>query len=83
LDITDYEELIHDTEETPDEKDQFNRMIEILNEDERTIVLLKVIEGLKHQQIAKIVKKPLGTVLWIYQKAIKKLEGLEDHDEKR
>ena len=83
LDITDYEELIHDPEETPDEKDQFNQMIEILNEDERTIVLLKVVDGLKHRQIAKIVQKPLGTVLWIYQKAIKKLEGLEDHDEKR
>ena len=82
LDITDYEELIHDPEETPDEKDQFNRMIEILNDDERTIVLLKVVDGLKHQQIAKIIKKPLGTVLWIYQRAIKKLEGLEDHDEK-
>ncbi|RJX24140.1 MAG: RNA polymerase sigma factor [Acholeplasma sp.] len=61
-------------DENPDESDQFQRMIEALDEDERMIVLLKIVDDLTHQEIAKITQKPLGTVLWIYQKAINKLK---------
>lgn len=69
-------------DENPDESDQFLRMIEALDEDERTVVLLKIVDDLTHQEIAKITQKPLGTVLWIYQKAIKKLKvyGGEIHE---
>ena len=83
LDENDYHDLIPSQENQPDEIDQFQQMIELLDEDERIIVLLKVVDGLKHKQIAKIVDKPLGTVLWIYQKAIKKLKEMEEYDEKK
>lgn len=45
-----------------------------LDSDERQIVMLRVISDTKFKDIADLVKKPLGTVLWIYQKAIKKMQ---------
>ncbi len=46
-----------------------------LDELEREIVLLHVTGDLKHREIAEQLDKPLGTVLWIYNKAIKKLKA--------
>lgn len=48
--------------------------MQALEEDERTIVLLHINGDLKHREIADVVQKPLGTVLWIYNKALKKLK---------
>ena len=81
LDITDYSKLISSQELGPDEEDKFLRMIEILDEDERLVIVLKVIEELKHRQIATILDKPLGTVIWIYQKAINKLKSVGGYDD--
>lgn len=44
-----------------------------LDEVSREIVILHVINDLKFKDIANIVAKPLGTVLWIYNKAMKAL----------
>jgi len=41
---------------------------------ESEIVTLFSLEGYRHREIAQITKKPLGTVLWIYHRAIKKLK---------
>lgn len=49
-------------------------MIQPLDDDEKQIVLLRIVSDLKFKDIAKAVQKPLGTVLWIYNKAIKKLQ---------
>ena len=54
------------------------RILEILSEDEREIVVYHIVENLKFKDIAKIVNKSLGTVLWIYNKAIKKLQERKD-----
>lgn len=35
---------------------------------------MHAINDLKFREIAEITQKPLGTVLWIYNKAIKKLQ---------
>jgi RNA polymerase sigma-70 factor (ECF subfamily) len=48
-----------------------------LNQNERSIFLLYVIQGLKHREIAKILDLPLGTVLWHYQNARKKIKRME------
>lgn len=58
--------------------DPLDRMIltkylELLDSEERQIVVLKDISGMKHREIAKILEMPLGTVLWRYQMALKKL----------
>jgi RNA polymerase sigma-70 factor (ECF subfamily) len=44
-----------------------------LDEQERQIVLLHAVKDLKHREIAEIIGIPLGTVLWKYRRAIKKM----------
>lgn len=44
-----------------------------LDDTERQIVLLHAVKDLKHREIAKIIDVPLGTVLWKYRRAIKKM----------
>ena len=39
-------------------------MNRVLNETERQIVTLHVISGFKHREIAELLEKPVGTVLW-------------------
>ena len=45
-----------------------------LTEEEREIIALHVVSGLKHREIAKLLGKPLSTVLSRYNRAIKKLK---------
>jgi len=45
-----------------------------LDDQEREVVTLHVINDLKFREIADMLDKPIGTVLWIYNKAIKKLK---------
>lgn len=71
-DAIDY--LAESSEVSPDIEDSFYRMLDCLDETEKMIVLLKVIDERSHQEIAKIIKKPLGTVLWLYQRALGKLK---------
>ena len=54
-----------------------------ISDEERNIVVLHVLSGLKHREIAKILDLPLATVLSKYHRAIKKLRGLleENADE--
>ncbi len=46
-----------------------------LNEDEREVISLHIVSGLKHREIAKLLGKPLSTVLSKYNRAIKKLQN--------
>lgn len=46
-----------------------------LQEPDRQIVLLHILFGYKNREIAKILNIPLGTVLWRYNKSIKKLQN--------
>lgn len=63
-----YEEI-----ETENEVD-IEWILSHLDDQEREVVSLHVINDLKFREIANITHKPLGTVLWIYNKAIKKLK---------
>lgn len=57
------------------EKADFIRdVLSILNPQERNVVLLYTLENLTHREIALILDKPLGTITWIYSKAIKKIK---------
>ena len=56
-------------------KDVENEMVlekafEILNKQERTIVVLHMIDGLKHREISKITGIPLSTVLSKYNRSL-------------
>lgn len=48
-------------------------LIESLNEKQKNIVTLKVLGGLSHKEISKILNIPTGTIQWIYNTSIKKL----------
>lgn len=56
--------------------------LEALEDQERRIVLLHAVTGLKHREIAALLELPLSTVLSKYRRALKKmrvrLEGAED-----
>lgn len=50
---------------------------------ETEIVSLHIINNLKFKEISKILNRPLGTILWIYNKAIKKLREMVNAYEKK
>ena len=52
------------------------QMLNSLNDEERTIVALHIVSGLKHREIARLLDKPLSTVLSKYNRSIKKLQTL-------
>lgn len=62
-------------EEPVEHDEEIFKILDILELKEREIVTLHVINDLTFREISEIIDKPLGTVLWIYQKAIKKLKG--------
>jgi RNA polymerase sigma-70 factor (ECF subfamily) len=66
-----------------DASDDIMKLLDLLDLAEREVVTMHVINDLKFREIASIMKKPLGTVLWLYNKAMKKLkmEVGENHDE--
>lgn len=51
-------------------------IMKTLSEEEREIVTLHVVSGMKHREIAKLLHKPLSTVLSKYNRAIKKLQSV-------
>ncbi len=55
-----------------DDKLLIEYALNLLKPDERKIVVLHTVSGLKHREIANLLDLPLGTVLSLYQRAIKK-----------
>lgn len=61
-------------------QDAENRMVleklfEILSVEERNLIIMHDISGLKHKEIAEILEMPLGTVLARYNRSMKKLKN--------
>lgn|SRR5574344_967684 len=62
-------------EDVVDDSDAlFTEMKSILKPKEFEIVVLHVVNGMSHKDIAKLKNKPLGTILWSYSNAVKKLQ---------
>lgn len=57
-----------------DESIVLNAALKTLKDEEREIVFLYLISGMKHREIADMLDKPLGTVLWKYNVALNKLK---------
>lgn len=51
-----------------------------LDKQERQIIMLHVVSGLKHKEIARLLDLPLGTVLSKYNRAMKKLKKIGGQD---
>lgn len=53
----------------------FDAINTVLDDKERQIVIMHVLWGFKHREIADMLSLALGTVLWKYNTAIKKLQN--------
>jgi len=56
-------------------KDIIERALNALDEVEKNVVIMHTISGLSHREIAQITNKPIGTITWIYAKAVKKMKS--------
>ncbi len=86
-----YEPMDETTEEMPDEKDSYDnvlnsmflkQLMKTLKPEEQQVIVMHIISGLKHTEIAKILKEPLSTILSRYNRAIKKLQKTAKETEK-
>lgn len=62
---------IHDT----DDRMVIKAALEMLSEEERTIVVMHLVNGLKHREISQITGITLSTVLSKYNRALKKMRA--------
>ncbi len=69
-------EYLFDTPYDTSNDYEVKEMIKDLDQDEQQVVLLRIVSNLKFRTIAKTLDKPLGTVLWLYNKAVKKLQNI-------
>ena len=58
---------------TPEDRDLLQEALTILSDEERKILLLHAVSGLKHREIAQVLELPLSTVLSKYHRSLKKL----------
>ncbi len=66
---------------SPEDRAMLQTALAGLGGDERQIVLLHAVSGLKHRQIADMLHMPLATVLSKYHRALKKLRVLLEGDD--
>lgn len=74
-DIYDYSELLEDknSQTKMEEIEEAFDILEVLNLDEKMIVLLHILSDLKHSDIAIAINMPYEQVRWKYAYALKKL----------
>ena len=61
---------------SPEDRQLLQQALAGLGEEERQIVLLHAVAGLKHREIARLLEKPLSTVLSKYYRGLGKLRSL-------
>ena len=66
-----------------DERALLQGALTVLGEEERRIVLLHAVTGLKHREIAALLELPLPTVLSKYHRALKKMRSFLEGDDAR
>ena len=49
-------------------------LLNLLDHDEREVIVMHTINGFKFREVAEVMDKPLGTVLWIHKKALEKMK---------
>ena len=50
------------------------KALSALTQEERNVVILYNIANCTHKQISELLEKPLGTITWLYQRALKKMQ---------
>lgn len=74
--LEDCEGMLYAPESDRSEKLDIERALEKLEDGERQVVTLHINGGFKFREIAEILDMPLGTAVWRYQKAVKRLREL-------
>ncbi len=84
LDTSEHEYLTASTDKNfvKDDMPIFKIAKQHLNDFELQVVVLYAVYGYKHREIAKLLNKPLGSVLWTYNNSIKKLQKVLKKEEK-
>jgi len=54
--------------------EEFMSIIKPLSAERQEIVSLKILGGYTHNEIAKLLNKPIGTIQWLYNTSVKKLK---------
>ncbi|MDO4533750.1 MAG: RNA polymerase sigma factor [Coriobacteriia bacterium] len=76
VDIGTYEQAAPiDEEQGALDRIVLQKALEILDEQERQIVVLHAIAGMKHREIGEVLELPTGTVLSKYHRALKRLKS--------
>ena len=75
IDISENEYILGSCSSTAENEVLINQIFTVLSETEKEIVMLHIIGDMKHREIAILLNKPLGTITWTYNKAIKKLRN--------
>lgn len=73
---------IPDTAGNTEDRHFLMEALKILTEEERQIIMLHVVSGLKHREIADLLGLALATVLSKYHRALKKLRTFMEGEEK-
>lgn len=71
------------TEYKPTNNHLINDLKEKLNKEDLELLILHVLDGLTHKEIAKLYDKPIGTILWRYNKIINFLRKELDYENYR
>lgn len=74
VDISQYEDLLHyDESDKTIDRMMLQKALDILSFEERQIVVLHALTGMKHREIAELLDMPLGTVLSKYKRSLEKM----------
>lgn len=68
---------------TPEDRQVLQQAMAVLTDEERQVVMLHAVTGLKHREIAHLLEMPLATVLSKYHRALKKLRVQLEGDDPR
>ena len=75
--VVEFDEGLENTEGVVEEKNDSDTLLErikkILKDKEFEIFVLHTVNDMRFEEIAKIKHRPLGTILWAYNNAIKKI----------
>jgi RNA polymerase sigma-70 factor (ECF subfamily) len=70
------EAYVMDVREDHIETYDYLYLMDVLSPKEKHIVTLHIVEAMTFKDISLIEKEPLGTILWRYQKALKKMKAV-------
>lgn len=82
-DNEEWDAIPDDREVSSDDRIMLQHALGKLGDEERKIVILHSVTGLKHREIAELLELPLATVLSKYNRALKKLKIILKGEEKQ